>query len=46
LAHPPKADGHGTPIFDALAAEVGLEWPDPAIGWFDPSTPPAPEPDA
>ena len=30
------AEDYGTPIFDTLAAEVGLEWA--AAGWFDANT--------
>jgi len=30
----PVTEDQGTPIFDALAAEVGFEW----VGWFDPKT--------
>lgn len=32
----PVTEDPGTPIFDALAAEVGFEW----VGWFDPNTEP------
>jgi hypothetical protein len=34
----PAPPDSNTPIFDALAAELGFEW----VGWFDPNT--APEP--
>jgi hypothetical protein len=30
----PVTEDQGTPIFDALAEEVGFEW----VGWFDPKT--------
>ncbi|MFC4855023.1 hypothetical protein [Actinophytocola glycyrrhizae] len=31
MAQTPVIEDQGTPIFDALAAEVGFEWG----GWFD-----------
>lgn len=32
----PVVEETATPIFDALASEVGLEWPESGVGWFEP----------
>jgi hypothetical protein len=42
MPQPSVTEDHGTPIFDALTAEIGIEWG----GWFDSSAESEPAPDS